>query len=659
MRLLHDSNCVHSDDDIERRYHLTTRLSWTSSSSSSSLSLSPESSVRHSEVDAKQRRKIFWSQVIKQYNFEDHNDDRTSLLPLAHGVRWMQMKEIPHDFVRHHREIYYLISEAEYPHSATIRRDVTRTFCIFECANSLSFTSSSQGFTKDYNTKSRQQALFRVLNAIAHTEGGYCQGMNFIVAMFFVEGLEEADAYALFHYLLRKRHLARMYHPTCSFLDDYFQQFDQLLLRRLPKVHQHFASQGFFIPMYGIEWFTTLFSLSTKLELACAILDMFLAGVRDIFLRMGLGILELLEDKLLCMSFEDFLRDFKPFVRKIDPYQAVFRALSIDITDQMECDVIVYLANKHSKMHIVKEANSGSCQSPRPFDQHRTLAPETLRLIESGDLPHLHQWFEKSIRERRSEFHCQILANEVLHHAIWFGQVLVANYAIIECGAQVNYADDCKLTPLHFGVLRNQPDCIRLLLSYGADASARGGCWTGQLDGLTAFETCKNWTFRDTQAAQLVLGGEICIYCNRRLDRLFYWRGSCKECKLTYCRSRRGKKYSLSCMDRHRCMASSNGSLERHHAAVWTPDSQYTSSKWKSTIDKTEEEECSTPRTTSTSDTSSLMLLQSPMNALEETYAQVRDRAQSSGISWLSAKRSLKDSRLKRSFSVHDICGTD
>lgn len=34
------------------------------------------------------------------------------------------------------------------------------------------------------------------------------------------------------------------------------------------------------------------FSLSTKLELACATLDMFLIGIKDIFLRMGIGILE-------------------------------------------------------------------------------------------------------------------------------------------------------------------------------------------------------------------------------------------------------------------------------------------------------------------------------------------------------------------------------
>jgi Rab-GTPase-TBC domain len=56
----------------------------------------------------------------------------------------------------------------------------------------------------------QQRALFRVLNAIAEAEDGYCQGMNFIAAMFLVEGLDESDVYALFLYILRKHSLRRV-----------------------------------------------------------------------------------------------------------------------------------------------------------------------------------------------------------------------------------------------------------------------------------------------------------------------------------------------------------------------------------------------------------------------------------------------------------------
>lgn len=76
---------------------------------------------------------------------------------------------------------------------------MTRTFSIFE-RNKL----------PDCDLEAQHGALLRVLNAIAEAEDGYCQGMNFIAALFLVEGLEEADAYALFLYLLRKRHFARV-----------------------------------------------------------------------------------------------------------------------------------------------------------------------------------------------------------------------------------------------------------------------------------------------------------------------------------------------------------------------------------------------------------------------------------------------------------------
>ena len=33
-----------------------------------------------------------------------------------------------------------------------------------------------------------------------------------------------------------------------------------MFARELPDLHRHLSAQGFSIPMYGIEWFTTLVS---------------------------------------------------------------------------------------------------------------------------------------------------------------------------------------------------------------------------------------------------------------------------------------------------------------------------------------------------------------------------------------------------------------
>jgi hypothetical protein len=50
----------------------------------------------------------------------------------------------------------------------------------------------------------------------------------------------------------------QLYQHSSTFLDDYLQHFDQMLAKEIPDLHQHLAAQGFSIPMYGIEWFTTL-----------------------------------------------------------------------------------------------------------------------------------------------------------------------------------------------------------------------------------------------------------------------------------------------------------------------------------------------------------------------------------------------------------------
>ena len=96
------------------------------------------------------------------------------------------------------------IATSETQWSSGIRRDITRTFSIYD---------REQIQTQEI--AALQDALFRVLNAVAIGEDGYCQGMNFVVALLLVEGVDEATAYALFLYLLKERHLAQVRSAVC------------------------------------------------------------------------------------------------------------------------------------------------------------------------------------------------------------------------------------------------------------------------------------------------------------------------------------------------------------------------------------------------------------------------------------------------------------
>ncbi|EGZ28736.1 hypothetical protein PHYSODRAFT_471049, partial [Phytophthora sojae] len=335
-------------------------------------------------VGCEKKRQLFWRNVVKQFNFTDQSE-RELLLSLTDGISWMHMRVLPRDFVRRHREIYYLISSPEYERSGAIGRDVTRTFSIFERSH-------------QHQLAAQQSALFRVLNAIAEAEDGYCQGMNFIAALFLVEGLSEADAYALFLYMLKKRHLAGIYHRSSTFLDEYLQHFEQMFIRDLPKLHAHLLAQGFAIP--------------------------------------------------------------------IDT-----GASSSDSSSA--------------------EGEEESISSLGGFGLHRTLPPEMAEAVRSGNGSLVRRlWEAHVIRRHYSATASVVLANEILHYAIWYGRVSVACLAIDRCHADVDNRDDAGLTPLHFSVIRNQPDMETSMRRY------------------SPLELAHRWKRRDTTAARLVLEKE-------------------------------------------------------------------------------------------------------------------------------------------------------
>ncbi|GAB9473182.1 hypothetical protein Gpo141_00010339 [Globisporangium polare] len=495
------------------------------------------SSIVSGYANGSVKRQFFWRNIVKQFNFTNEHE-RKLLISLTHGIQWMKIKTLPKAFMQRHREIFYLISTPDYQRSGMIQRDVTRTFSIFE-----------RSYLPDKDIGAQQGSLFRVLNAISEAEDGYCQGMNFIAALFLVEGLEEADAYALFLYLLKKRHLARIYQRSSTFLDDYLEHFNLMFQRELPDLHHHLLAQGFVIPMYGIEWFTTLFSLSTKTDLACAIFDLFFVGVQDIFLRIGLAILKLLESKLMCMTFEDFLKEFKPLVRQIDPYQAILMALSFRANPLVrDEDTTAHISRAHFLLSTHQNESSGQPSPPKTFDRHRTLPPQLAGAIIGNNFKDVFQYWQELISNRPCPEHCLVLANEILHYAIWYGRTSIAYFAIERCGADVNNVDDTNLTPLHFSVIQNQPDATRLLLCHGADESIIGGRWNGSFEGLTPLETAHNWRFRDTTAAGLVLEREVCLFCNTKIDKLAFGKETCSQCLFTYC-----NRPFADCIGKHQC----------------------------------------------------------------------------------------------------------
>ena len=97
---------------------------------------------------------------------------------------------------------------------------------------------------------------------------------------------------------------------------------------RLQELYDHFQNLNYSAIMYSVEWFTTLFSISLDLTLALSVVDLFLAEVDDIMVRIGLAILTLLQKDILDMvDLEEVMLKFKGLVKALKPKEVILRAL--------------------------------------------------------------------------------------------------------------------------------------------------------------------------------------------------------------------------------------------------------------------------------------------------------------------------------------------
>jgi hypothetical protein len=274
------------------------------------------------------RNKI-WVKVKEKIIHENKVDivkplEYERLSSLATGKRWLEM--VPREWI----DIYgALFDESKYfvidPHERSkIDKDVNRTFSLFT-RNArllrLQFKINMSGYAK---------ALQTVLMAASH-ERGYCQGVNFLAAVFLLYEASEKDSFTLLCFLLKQRFVEILYNPKCSSLLEYMNYFEKRLRVHNKRVYKHFKAVDFSPICYAVEWFTTCFIVTCPGELSSCVLDLLLIGFDDIMIRVGLAMLDHLQDALLCLDLENLQLQFKPLTTSADPYDVMYRALTIPV----------------------------------------------------------------------------------------------------------------------------------------------------------------------------------------------------------------------------------------------------------------------------------------------------------------------------------------
>mmetsp|Transcript_11882 Transcript_11882/g.18254 ORF Transcript_11882/g.18254 Transcript_11882/m.18254 type:complete len:923 (-) Transcript_11882:185-2953(-) len=179
-----------------------------------------------------------------------------------------------------------------------------------------------------------QGALRRILRAYSQydNEVGYCQGMNFIVAMFLTFLSEEESFWLLVVVMNEDRYMLRaLYGEDMSGTHEILYIADKLMKQFVPKLWKHLEREGIHNSMFVTQWLLTLYTSSFPFDLVSRVWDSFLVEGWKVIYRVMLGLLKHAEPTLLEMPFEQILMFLREFPTMINGQTIMRESLQIGL----------------------------------------------------------------------------------------------------------------------------------------------------------------------------------------------------------------------------------------------------------------------------------------------------------------------------------------
>ncbi len=128
--------------------------------------------------------------------------------------------------------------------------------------------------------------------------------------------------------------LKGLYTPGVPLLHRMLYVFDRLVEIRLPKLFSHFKGESVTPDLFSSLWFTGLFAVSLRPPLVARVWDLlFCDGIVHLY-RVALAILQLLQDQLLEMRFEELLNCLKNSSRSVQAGELIAAAEKFALTAQ-------------------------------------------------------------------------------------------------------------------------------------------------------------------------------------------------------------------------------------------------------------------------------------------------------------------------------------
>jgi len=180
-----------------------------------------------------------------------------------------------------------------------------------------------------------QAALRRLLRAYStyDPQVGYCQGMNFIAALFLMVMDDEETAFWMFVSVMNEDvyNLRELFVRDMAGTQEVLYVAERLIEQFLPRLFDHFQLQNVQMSMILTPWLMTIYTRNFPFELVLRVWDSFLVEGWKVVYRTMLALLEHAQPALLQLEFEEIIMYLREFTSTVGGPNIMMASLKISL----------------------------------------------------------------------------------------------------------------------------------------------------------------------------------------------------------------------------------------------------------------------------------------------------------------------------------------
>ncbi|CRH00602.1 GTPase-activating protein, putative [Plasmodium relictum] len=243
------------------------------------------------------------------------------------------------------KELYKKLKNKSSDFDKIIEKDIYRTF-----------PHNPYFLNKKENMQNKLLDILKVCS-LYFKSVGYCQGMNYVAAIFLLVFQNKLDTIRCFISLLTNFNLKGMFIYNFPELKKVIYQLNILIKAYIPRLFYFFKKNKIKIDFFCINWFMTLFSLDLSLENTLKLWDIFFLFGLKILIKLSLVILYYHQKKILTMPYDEALTFLKsitksPFINYLFDERNFFNYMrKFKVTNRILRQIIM-LKKNHEKIEI-------------------------------------------------------------------------------------------------------------------------------------------------------------------------------------------------------------------------------------------------------------------------------------------------------------------